>query len=316
MKEILNEKKKDVITIGLPNALLYSRYQVLWKTFFAALGIETVVSGPTNKETLQLGAENAIDESCLSAKIYLGHVRSLIGKCDYILIPRISNWGRQRNMCTRFESLYDLSCNTFRHTGQKFISYNIAVSKKLTEENAFLDLGAELGFSKKKAKEAYKAAKKSESADWKNRVKKEELLYKADSMRIAIAAHSYLVEDDYLGKPVMDCLKKLGAIPIRADIADRKEALKQSLKISPILKWEFNREIVGSLQMHRNKIDGIILLNAFPCGPDSMVNDIIAREFREIPVLNLVLDAQNGTAGIETRLESFVDILKFKKGEL
>lgn len=47
-----------------------------------------------------------------------------------------------------------------------------------------------------------------------------------------------------------------------------------------------------------------------------MVNDIVTREFREIPVLNLVLDAQNGTAGIETRLESFVDILKFKKGEL
>ena len=47
-----------------------------------------------------------------------------------------------------------------------------------------------------------------------------------------------------------------------------------------------------------------------------MTNDIITREFREIPVLNLVLDTQNGTAGIETRLESFVDILKFKKGEL
>lgn len=93
MKETFNKNTKNVITIGLPNALLYSRYQVLWKTFFAALGIETVVSGPTNKETLQLGAENAIDESCLSAKIYLGHIRSLIGKCDYILIPRISNWG-------------------------------------------------------------------------------------------------------------------------------------------------------------------------------------------------------------------------------
>lgn len=58
--------------------------------FFTALDIETVVSRPTNKEILQLGAETSIDESCLSAKIYLGHVSSLIGTCDYIRVPRIS----------------------------------------------------------------------------------------------------------------------------------------------------------------------------------------------------------------------------------
>lgn len=304
------------MTIGLPNALLYSRYQVLWKSFFTTLHVETVVSGPTNKEILRLGTEASIDESCLSAKIYLGHVRALIGKCDYILVPRISNWGRQRVMCTRFESLYDLCRNTFRDTGQKFISYNIAESQKLTEEKAFLALGQELGFSRKETKEAYKTAKKSENADWKNRVKKEEQLYRTEGMRIAVAAHSYLAEDAYFGTPVIDCLERFGAVPIRADVTDRKDALKQSLKVSPTLKWEISREIVGSLQTHRNKIDGIILLSAFPCGPDSMVNDVIAREFRELPILHLVLDAQSGAAGIETRLESFVDILKFKKGIL
>lgn len=68
--------------------------------------------------------------------------------------------------------------------------------------------------------------------------------------------------------------------------------------------------------MHREKTDGIILLTAFPCGPDSMVNEIITREFQDIPILALVLDTQNGTAGIETRLESFIDILRSKKGGL
>ena len=77
-----------------------------------------------------------------------------------------------------------------------------------------------------------------------------------------------------------------------------------------------NCEIAGNLQMHRDKIDGIILISAFPCGPDSMVNEMIARSFRELPVLKLILDTQAGTAGIETRLESFVDILKLKKGTL
>ena len=53
-----------------------------------------------------------------------------------------------------------------------------------------------------------------------------------------------------------------------------------------------------------------------PCGPDSMVNELIARRVKRVPMLNLVLDSQSGTAGIETRLESFIDIIRFKEGQL
>lgn len=155
----------------------------------------------------------------------------------------------------------------------------------MTEETALLALGMELGFSKKATLDAYKKAKKEESTDWKNHVKLQEQLYKSDGLKIMIAAHSYVLEDSYFGKPIIDYLTKPGTVPIRADIVDRKEALKQSQKVSSTLKWEMNREIVGSLQMHRDKIDGIILISAFPCGPDSMVNEIIARNFRELPVL-------------------------------
>ena len=51
-------------------------------------------------------------------------------------------------------------------------------------------------------------------------------------------------------------------------------------------------------------------------GPDSMVNEMIIRKFTGLPILNIVLDNQDGTAGLETRLESFTDILKLKKGVL
>ena len=108
----------------------------------------------------------------------------------------------------------------------------------------------------------------------------------------------------------------MGVIPLYADIVDRRDAIRQSIKISPTLKWEFSKEIVGGVQLYKDKIDGIILLSAFPCGPDSMVNEMIIRRFRGIPILNIVLDDQDGTAGLETRLESFIDILKFKGGAL
>jgi predicted nucleotide-binding protein (sugar kinase/HSP70/actin superfamily) len=302
--------------IGLPRALLYGRYEVLWKSFFSALGMKGIVSRPTNKEMIRQGSALAIDEACLSTKIYLGHVQALVGKCDYILVPRISNFGLHRNMCTKFESLYDLVCNVFRNTDQKFIAYNIDVLQKIDEEKGFRDLGVALGFDKKAVEKAYKKAKKAEADDWKAKVRAEEALYKKDGIKILVAGHNYVLDDDYIGHPVMVYLQEMGVTPIRADRVERKEALKQSLKVSPTLKWEMSRELVGSIQMHRDKVDGLILLSAFPCGPDSMVNEMIIRRMTGMPILNIVLDNQDGTAGLETRLESFTDILKLKRGEL
>ncbi len=304
------------LVIGLPAAMLYDRYEVLWKAFFSGLGMKGIVSRPTNKAMMEEGSSLAIDEACLSTKIYLGHIQSLIGKCDYILVPRISNFGLHRNMCTKFESLYDVVCNVFRDTNQKFIAYNVDVLQKIDEEKGFVDLGIALGFSKKAAEQAYKKAKKTESELWKKAVKEEEQLYKKEGIKVLLVAHSYIMEDAYIGKPIKEYLKSMGVTAIRADVVDRKEARKLSAKVSPTLKWELSRELMGSIQMHKDKVDGMILISAFPCGPDSMVNEMIIRRYKGIPILNIVVDNQDGTAGLETRLESFTDILKMKRGEL
>ncbi len=317
MKKISSANQtRGRITVGLPRAMLYYRYEILWKSYFTELGVKYIVSEPTNKEMIKEGTARSIDEACLSTKIFMGHVNSLIGKCDYILVPRISNFGLKRNMCTKFEALYDMTCNVFRKSGQKFISYDLDELKNLTEEKAFIGLGEELGYTKKEAISAYKTAKKAEADFLKNQVKAQEALFKKPGLKILIASHSYVEQDAYIGKPVTSYLKKMGVVPIYADVVDRKDAIKQSVKVSPTLKWEFSREIVGSLNINRKKIDGIILLSAFPCGPDSMVNEMIIRRFSGLPILNIVLDDQDGTAGLETRLESFIDILRFKGGDL
>ena len=105
-------------------------------------------------------------------------------------------------------------------------------------------------------------------------------------------------------------------VPLRADLVDREAALKHSKELSPTCKWEISREILGGIQQHKDDVDGIILLSAFPCGPDAMVNELITRRVTGVPMLNLVLDSQSGTAGVETRLESFIDIIRFKEGKL
>ena len=159
-KPILGRPSSPPPVIGIPRAMLFYRYEILWKNFFTALGVKCVLSPQTNKDIIKQGTAVSIDEACLSTKIFMGHVRSLIGKCDYILIPRISNFGIKRNMCTKFEALYDIARNTFRKTPQKFISYNVDYLGGITEEDAFTSLGERLGFSRKQSLASYRAAKR------------------------------------------------------------------------------------------------------------------------------------------------------------
>ena len=307
---------EQTITIGIPRAMLYYRCRVLWKTFFESLGASVVTSPPTNREILENGTALAIDEACLSLKIYLGHVRALVGKCDYILVPRFSNFGRHRNMCTRFEALPDLTQSVFRTSGQKFLSYNVDVLEKKTEEAAFLAMGQSLGYPARTVKKAYKQAKKAELADHRAQVKAQEAVLKEKGMKILVAAHSYVVEDPFMGQTVTNFLEKAGVRVLRADLTDRDAALENSQELSGTCKWEMSREILGGVVAYEEAVDGMILLSAFPCGPDSMVNELIARRVKDVPLLNLVLDAQTGAAGVETRLESFVDIIRFKQRTL
>ena len=312
----MDNQKDKCPTIGIPRALLYHRFETLWKTYFETLGVTIMVSPPTNREILESGAALAIDETCLSAKIYLGHVQTLIGKCDYIFIPRYSNLGRQEAFCTRFEGIYDQTRNIFRASDQKFISCNVDVRKKCTEAEAYAQLGQSLGFSVKEARRAYEAAVKADAKEWKARVQAQEEAYKKPGLKILIVGHSYVIEDRYIGKPITDYLERIGVVPLRADITNRSAALQAEKDFSPTCRWLMSRELIGSVFQQKEKVDGVILLSAFPCGPDSMVNELLTRRIKDVPILNLVLDAQSGTAGVETRLESFIDIIRFKEGEM
>lgn len=304
------------ITVGIPRGMLYYRYMSLWSAFFKELGVDIIVSEPTSRETFNTGAAHANDETCLSEKIFLGHVAELVGKCDYILVPRLCNLGRRQEYCVRFMAMPDLTENCFPGQDLHLLTYSVDEMHGSSEKDAYIDLAKQLGFGKREGKKAYSKARKVYEESWNARVKAEEKLYDTDGIKIMIAGHSYVYQDPYFGGMVTDVLKKLDVTAVHANVTNRKRALELSDAVSPTCKWEVSREIIGSIVEHKNKVDGIILVSAFPCGPDAMVNELLMRKINGIPVLNLVLDAQSGVAGIETRLESFIDIIRLKKGML
>lgn len=301
--------------IGIPRALLYYKYRYLWETFFDELEIEYIISPDTNKEIISKGMAYAIDEACLSSKIYLGHVEWLIDKCDYILVPRISNYGSAGTVCTKFQAIYDIVKNTFRDRDIKILYYNIDVKSADFEARAFLKMGKILNKKRSKCMRAYLIAKQAEKTASIMDEKYQEQLFNEDKIKILLIAHHYNINDKYIGAPIIDYLREMGAVPIIGDIANKKEAIAKSAEITDTLPWAYNKELVGSVAMYKDRVDGIILISSFNCGPDSLVNEIIIRRVKDKPILNLIVDGQDGSAGMETRLESFLDIIKFKKDD-
>lgn len=291
--------------------MLYYRYKDLWETFFKELNCEVIISEETNKKILTDGINLSIDESCLPFKIFMGHVYSLIGKCDYILIPRIASYSCEDFVCVKFNAMYDIAKNTFENI--KLLNYNIDTVNGDNEQKGFIKMGRTLC---KNYVESLIAYKKAKNALYINNIQKiglqAQLLNSQCKLKILIVAHPYITYDKLVGYPIVQYINELGAATLFADDTDKKLSVIKSKELSETLHWLYSKELIGSIKLLEENIDGIILLTAFPCGPDSLVNELILRKSKKVPTINIILDELQGEAGLQTRIESFVDIIKEK----
>lgn len=299
------------LKIGIPKAFLYYKYQVLWRRFFEDMGHEIIVSPNTNKAILDDGVNYSVDESCISSKVFLGHVKWLMDKCDYILIPRIASYENGDITCTKFFALYDIVKSTFPDA--RILDYNVDYKNKKTERQAYYNMGRALGADSSVIKSAYNNARAALERFEKDLEQKQEKLLESDKLKALIVAHPYNIYDALIGGPVVSALEELGVDILYADIPESESMREYSKKLSHSLYWRYNQEITGSIEYYKDRIDGIIFLTAFPCGPDSLVVELIMRKLKGIPMTNLVVDANFGEAGLQTRIESFIDIICERK---
>lgn len=298
------------ITIGIPKALLYYKYSELWTSFFEELGCEIIVSPNTSKKILEDGIKFSLDESCMAMKIYMCHVYYLIDKCDYILVPRLKCIKKHEKLCTNFSALYDLVNNIF---DKKLINYNVDVEHKENELYAFVTMGLSLGFSYRKIVSAYHIAKEKEKMLKEREISKQKsIIASSNKIKILLAGHPYNLHDEFIGKQIENVLEKNDIEIIYSDKYDTKYLEQEVKKISPKNYWTYNKEIIGAISHYQELVDGIILITSFPCGPDSLSNEMILRNVK-IPITNLIIDEANSDTGLLTRIESFIDILEERR---
>lgn len=316
--------------IGIARGLFYYEYFPLWNSFFTELGMKVVVSEKTNRRILDEGTKACVDEACLPVKLYFGHVLNIKDKVDCILIPRFTSISKNEYICPKFGGLPDM----IKHSIQDLpyiidTEVNLRKSKKKAYMAA-VEIGKNLGFNQGAVKKAYKIALE-EHKSYKKKIKegfwavdliekKISLVHseKTTNFKIALISHGYNLYDDFINMNIVKKLKLYGADIITIDMLEEKAVNFHAEKLSKRMFWYFGRKAMGGIAeiLQNDDIDAVIYLMAFGCGIDSFVSDLIERKIRvttDIPFIALNLDEHSGEAGLDTRLEAFIDMIAWRR---
>jgi predicted nucleotide-binding protein (sugar kinase/HSP70/actin superfamily) len=311
--------------VGIPRSLFYYKYYPLWKTFFEELGAEIVFSDFTNKRVLDDGVKVCVDEACLPVKLFHGHVLNLIGKVDCIFIPRFTSISKNEYVCPKFGGLPDMIRHTIKNLPDIIdTEVNMRTNKRNSLKAAYetaVYFTGDKRLIKKACKKAINHYRRSREKAKEGFVKVLQEAKKKDALRIAVIGHPYNIHDRYINMDMLNKIQKSGAEIITIDMIDEAIINQEAAKLKKPMFWNFGRKALGGAfymikQGKQGNIDGIIYIMSFGCGIDSFICDLIERKIKRettLPFIALNIDEHTGEAGLNTRLEAFIDMIEWRR---
>ena len=297
--------------VGIPRAMLFHHYGEDWLAFLEALGVEPVVSEATTGEIITAGAVHADNETCLPVKVFSGHLLWLKERVDAILVPRVISESHGTCSCPKFMGLPDLART---------------LSTDLPPVLApRMDLG---DWSYRWAREWYSVARTlrarrldsaSAVAGLVTGVRKHKVRAKTNpesgDLKVGVAGHLYNVHDSRVSLGLLDRISSMGATPLTVDQVQPHRARMHAATLSRKIFWGYESRLAGAA-LHWSRtgsVSGILFVTSFACGPGSMVGALLEDQLgREgsVPLMTITLDEHAAEAGLVTRLEAFIDMLK------
>ena len=265
---------------------------------------------------------------------YPFYVINLLEKgCNTIFIPSIQSTAYKVNNCTKIRGLPEIIRNiinrpfkmiepTLDKTNNisfKDFCYDTAHQLNIFDENK-IEYAIQYGFSiynnfQKMTLDDIPFEKAIEYAIENKVVSKPIEIVKP--LSVVIMAHGYNLFDERISMNLIKKLENMGVKAYTGLNVGKQDAIASIQELGEIQYWANELDLTGAAAyyMIKNKVDGIIALSAFGCGPDSLMVDEIqyhATE-RNIPMIHLTIDEHTGEAGFVTRVEAFVDMLIRRK---
>ncbi len=292
--------------IGIPRALLTHTLYPLFSTFFKELGYEVILSGIDEDKDIMTNAP-----FCFPVQILHGAVMDLVKQdISTIFIPHIlhltkdDDWLEATFCPITQASPYFISVN-FKDIN--FLSPVLDFSDGYHTSDSLIKMAVEELLEKKKfAQNALeKAIQLQRQIEEKFLELGQEALEKitgSDEIGILLVGRSYNAFPPETSLSIPKKLASMGVTVIPFDFIE-----KHGVKDIP---WYFANYVKVAIELAKNN-DNLFLLyiNSFSCTIDAFVQNYMKAEMNAKPFLLLELDAHTADAGIQTRLEAFLEII-------
>jgi len=323
-----NTSGKKVV---LPRQLyMNSSYGVLWPHLFNSLGAEVVWGPETNEKIIDIGTRNTPSNLCFSKTVSIGHIGYTLGSLvkgdgSFLFLPSMINMETPREeepgmYCPIIQGSFFTSQGMYSLKGRDDVLSPSVDFKKSPEDMAYelhQGIGRKLGVKEYEIKNALKLGlgKKKEFDErllefW------NDTLYKKirDDIAIVVVGRPYLLHDPRLNLNIGSEISKLGILVIPMDYLPLGD-----IDISEYdnMYWGLGAEIIRATKFIKENpnLFGVYLTN-FNCGSDSFILKYAEEEMRgkdtkdRKPYSVIELDAHTARAGVITRLEAFIDVIK------
>ena len=306
--------------VGVPRAMYYYDRFPFWAAWLGALGVEVVLSEPTNRELAQAGSEHAVAEPCHPVAVAHGHVVALLERddVDLVLLPNVIDaesspdqvesylcpWGQTLPYVVRSAAAVEPEKDRLLVPRVRFRDGLPAVRRALRPA------AARLGAGPREADAAAAAALSAQRIfDDEQRARGREALAAlraAGREAVLLLGRPYNLYDDGVNLGIPGKLRDFyGVDAIPLDFLDlRRESVRD---LHPNMFWHFGRQILAaSRYAARHPELHLVYITNFKCGPDSFVRKWV-REASGRPFLTLQFDGHANDAGALTRCEAYLD---------
>jgi predicted CoA-substrate-specific enzyme activase len=309
-------------TIGINKSFFTNTYFPLYRTFFEKLGFEVVVPDIMEREGIDLKSA----EFCYPAEIAHGYLFDLLRKNpDYLFLPQVKGdyvkeGGPVGVTCplSQGEPYYLAAAyknnETYKRLKEKGRILNPVIDYSdgfPQAEKGFTDMAGRLGVRKRQAAQAYRDALAVQDQIGTDMGEMGiqaliELERDPDAIAVVIIGRPYnaLVSEAHKGIPNKLASRGVRVIPLNA-LPTAEKIGKENMY------WSAGQRILSAAaQIGRHpQLFGCYITN-FSCGPDSFLIGYFREMMGKKPSLTLELDNHVADAGLETRIEAFIDIIK------
>ncbi|MBS4025993.1 MAG: hypothetical protein KGZ96_10020 [Clostridia bacterium] len=322
------------IKVGIPSTLYYYSHFLFWRVFFEGLSMEVVTSPVTTKEIVDQGVKEAVTDACVPIKVFHGHVMNLRDKVDYLFIPRMVSLNGEATFCPKFLGLPDMIRFSLPDLPPLIEPRIDLKNNKIKLWQICKTIAASLSAGKIKAYGAYrKALNAQKKFEEKLIAKVKPLEYLQDytistfsaatgdtpPVRLAVLGYPYELYDPFISVNILKKLEQLEVETLTIEMIHPKLIAKEASHLPKNLFWHYSNQVIRAAYYYLHQgIDGLIHITAFGCGPDAMVDKIMeleAKQHNQVPFMTLTIDEHSGEAGVMTRLEAFVDMIRLRKGQ-